>query len=951
MEPPTPPEIVSPAEAEPSAPPPPLDAPIPPLYTVPPAEEVSLRRPPIDWEALLGVRGAAWVGAIALVVAGTLFAKYSIENNLIPPAVRVALIILFGIGAVVGAELVLRRGYATTANAAAGAGVALLYAGFFAGHALYKLVPLVPTFALMVLTTVVACLLSVRHNAMFIAVLGLLGGFATPLLLSTGQDRPAALFSYILLLDVGLLVLAARRAWPRLAQLSLIGTFVIQLLWFSDRMTPEKTVIVAVAFTLFAVLYLAMPWLGRPDDRRLLTTSAAGGLLPFLFIWYLSGQRVYGAQWPILFGFMAALDAALIVVALRRGQGVLATSAAVATQVALVLWGGQALSAANLWGPTLGAMGLCALLSLAPELRRVRYLSPVGAEPDADAESAAKADAALTQALSLCATVAAAGLGIFGLQMALRGLGEPPWPFLVLLTGLVAATLRRCQADLDGDSKAGVPYLAVLGPLAVALLVQAWFFAPRPEGVPRAEHLLRDLSVPLLVAAVFSVWAALQSARRGKDGGTARAEAGALAAALACSLGLFLCLDRGELGRAPAPLFAAQAVVLVLLGGALLRRGWTFLMPIGLLLTAALCAAWHDDHFQASDVPVVMPIYAGFYLVFLVLPLLHGGRTLLLHGTSALSGPLFFWVLYRSFVSAWGKGAIGALPVLLAAFSLVGLARVRQVFTQDVAGAEAGEAEARRRLRSLALFASVALGFVSLAIPLQLDRQWITLGWALEAAAVSWLYLRLPHPGLKYFAAGLYLAVALRLLPSQEVLRYEERGMLILNWILYTYGVPAVSFLWGGWQLGKVEEERLSEGEKERYPLWRGKRVLLWHGISALGLLLIFVLINLEIADAFSAGRYVELTWARDYARALTVSMAWGVYALVLLGVGMWRGSRGLRMLSLGFMLLTVLKVFLSDLSSLRGLYQVLSFLGLAASLIFVSLLYQRFVFRKDPKG
>jgi uncharacterized membrane protein len=62
----------------------------------------------------------------------------------------------------------------------------------------------------------------------------------------------------------------------------------------------------------------------------------------------------------------------------------------------------------------------------------------------------------------------------------------------------------------------------------------------------------------------------------------------------------------------------------------------------------------------------------------------------------------------------------------------------------------------------------------------------------------------------------------------------------------------------------------------------------------------------------------------------------------------MWRASRALRFVSLGFLLLTVAKVFLYDLAALEGLYRILSFLGLGVSLILVSLLYQRFVFSRE---
>jgi uncharacterized membrane protein len=78
------------------------------------------------------------------------------------------------------------------------------------------------------------------------------------------------------------------------------------------------------------------------------------------------------------------------------------------------------------------------------------------------------------------------------------------------------------------------------------------------------------------------------------------------------------------------------------------------------------------------------------------------------------------------------------------------------------------------------------------------------------------------------------------------------------------------------------------------------------------------------------------------------MSAAWAIYAVALLLIGIWRDVRSLRFVSLAFLLLTVAKVFLYDLSTLQGLYRVLSFLGLAAALILVSLLYQRFVVLKE---
>jgi uncharacterized membrane protein len=283
---------------------------------------------------------------------------------------------------------------------------------------------------------------------------------------------------------------------------------------------------------------------------------------------------------------------------------------------------------------------------------------------------------------------------------------------------------------------------------------------------------------------------------------------------------------------------------------------------------------------------------------------------------------------------------IGVVPVLLATVSVAALYAVARNFavSQD-------PAEASRRLNYLALFATIALGFVATAIPLQLARQWITIGWALEAAAVWWLFGMLPHPGLKYFGLVLFGTVGVRLLFNAEVLHYQPRGAPIVNWLLYTYGVPALCCFAGGYFMRDAERRR---GPQPDYDVLARDRETPGPVVGFLGLLLVFWLINLEIADYFSAGRYVELDFSRHLARDLTRSFAWGLYALALLGLGLWRDQRGLRLVSLGFLLLTVAKVFLYDLGQLSGLYRIMSFLALGISLILVSLLYQRFGRRSE---
>jgi uncharacterized membrane protein len=109
----------------------------------------------------------------------------------------------------------------------------------------------------------------------------------------------------------------------------------------------------------------------------------------------------------------------------------------------------------------------------------------------------------------------------------------------------------------------------------------------------------------------------------------------------------------------------------------------------------------------------------------------------------------------------------------------------------------------------------------------------------------------------------------------------------------------------------------------------------------------VFTWINLEIANAFTEEDRFTLRYEHTQARGLMVSMAWLVYAIVLLLLGVSKKRGGLRWASLVLLLLTIGKVFLFDLGHLEGLLRAASVAGLGVSLLLVSVLYQRFVFRR----
>jgi uncharacterized membrane protein len=109
---------------------------------------------------------------------------------------------------------------------------------------------------------------------------------------------------------------------------------------------------------------------------------------------------------------------------------------------------------------------------------------------------------------------------------------------------------------------------------------------------------------------------------------------------------------------------------------------------------------------------------------------------------------------------------------------------------------------------------------------------------------------------------------------------------------------------------------------------------------------LLFTLLNVEIADYFSEGPRLELRLSSGLAADLTYTIGWAVFAVGLLAAGIALRSRAARAAAIALLSVTVLKGFLHDLARLHGLYRVASFVGLAVSLALVAIVLQRFVLR-----
>jgi len=120
--------------------------------------------------------------------------------------------------------------------------------------------------------------------------------------------------------------------------------------------------------------------------------------------------------------------------------------------------------------------------------------------------------------------------------------------------------------------------------------------------------------------------------------------------------------------------------------------------------------------------------------------------------------------------------------------------------------------------------------------------------------------------------------------------------------------------------------------------------------LAGAAVVLLFLLLNIEIADFYATGPTIMFRFGVTVSQDLTYTIGWLMFGMALLAACIYRHSRFGRVASLVLIALTTFKCFLYDLGSLEGLYRVGSFVGLAMSLALVSLALQKFVLAK-PEG
>jgi uncharacterized membrane protein len=235
-------------------------------------------------ESRIGSRWLNRIGIVAVLVGVSYFLKYAFENDWIGPAMQVIIGMAAGVAVAAWSERFRRHGFAGFSYSLKAVGAGALYLSLWASFELYSLVPAAVAFFGMVVVTGAMAALAVLESAEVLAGLALVGGFLTPVLVSTGQNQEVALLSYLLLLDAAALLLQRFRSWPRILFGSFIGTELLFVFWYAKFYDNDQFAITVSFLSAFFALFAAAPLLANlfPQARGGATPLRTGVALPVM---------------------------------------------------------------------------------------------------------------------------------------------------------------------------------------------------------------------------------------------------------------------------------------------------------------------------------------------------------------------------------------------------------------------------------------------------------------------------------------------------------------------------------------------------------------------------------------------------------------------------------------------------------------------------------------------
>jgi uncharacterized membrane protein len=342
-------------------------------------------------------------------------------------------------------------------------------------------------------------------------------------------------------------------------------------------------------------------------------------------------------------------------------------------------------------------------------------------------------------------------------------------------------------------------------------------------------------------------------------------------------------------------------------------RDWKSLPPVQFLATLVYFWGWYSEFYRADEAGITVVFATVFFVLFAALPVVRSWRDGELSGLEVgivLVNSLAYLAALRQMLWPDNRWALTVAVLTLAAAHLAAERMLPEKRGTDVRVARI-------------LYAGLALTFVTLAIPIRLDGKWITIAWAAQGAVLIWSGLRVRFAAMRWAGLALFAIVAGRL-----ALISIPADTFLLNARFATFAICVACMALSCYFAASSEEE-LGEQESMNFVI-----------TAVVANILAIAALSLEVWDVF--GRMPSLGIDRGHAQELALSMLWLVWALGLLGAGLWKKSQAIRWQALVLLGVVIVKVFLFDLSFLEKFYRIVSFLLLGLALMLISFYYQR---------
>jgi uncharacterized membrane protein len=221
------------------------------------AEDTASSRSDRSLESRIGSQVFNRVGILAVLIGMAWFLKLAIDNHWIGPLGRVLIGLVAGAAFIAWSERFRSKGYAAFSYSLKAVGSGILYLSLWAAFSFFHLIPASVAFVAMILVTAFNGFMSWIQDSELLALYAIVGGFSTPLLLSTGENHEVTLFSYLLLLDIAVLILVTLKPWSRLLASAYLGTTLFYAGWYAEFSSVAPfgltSFFLAVFFVLFAV--------------------------------------------------------------------------------------------------------------------------------------------------------------------------------------------------------------------------------------------------------------------------------------------------------------------------------------------------------------------------------------------------------------------------------------------------------------------------------------------------------------------------------------------------------------------------------------------------------------------------------------------------------------------------------------------------------------------------